>query len=222
MEEQLKEHQKWTRCTIEWFKFIDVTKLDINQLQEFFVILEASGKKLSFLHYSQYKFKNMHRIQDEFFPIKPLARGKYDADVYVKCANTYLFLRRNPGESSFKIYKQELANKSEYSPSENLYGNLDYEGISTIDQAKHESKDEDIPITSIAVKVIRTPISCRTLVIGGKTNKVIRELTLDYDEKPIIKPLKTYHTVEFASEFDLFNRSDSILRYVLFITILRQ
>jgi hypothetical protein len=59
-------------------------------------------------------------------------------------------------------------------------------------------------------KVIRTPISCRTFMIGGKENKGIRELVLIDPKTPGIEYLNCRYSVEVSDSFSLFCRSSSM------------
>lgn len=108
-----------------------------------------------------------------------------------------------------KINSDDLATEN---ISESLYENLEKPGIVKINRQLPPADIDPKDSYDIAIKVIRTPISSRTFVIGGTTNKSIRELTLDEEGKPIIIPLDTQYTVIIADEFQLFNKSTNLFR----------
>jgi hypothetical protein len=146
-----------------------------------------------------------------------MKRGRYDIDVDVKSANNFLFLRRLERGDSFYICKSENSKKEEAPTiSHDIYSNLD----GKVSQAKSNKyyqvdlSDEDDKKLKFGFKVIRTPISTRTFVIGGHKNKHIREIVVD-DPKvgpPTMKSLYSKYTVIMPEELDIFSRTSTLFK----------
>lgn len=96
--------------------------------------------------------------------------------------------------------------KIENTTDSNKYENFDAPGVYLTNDNSPESTTD---CKDYSFKVIRTPISCRTFMIGGKTNKGIRELVLR-DNKPAIEYLICKYSVEASDDFSLFGRSSAM------------
>lgn len=200
------------------FELIDTDRLkNVDNLILLFEILEANGVNLSFLAYSQYRFRHLNQIDDIYSKFKLMKRGKYDIDVDIKSANNFLFLRRLESDDSFYICKAEYSKKEDAPTiSQYIYSNLDDKVIQT-ESNKHHIKqltpEEEMKL-KFGFKVIRTPISSRIFVIGGYTNKHIREIIVEDPKKgpPILKSLYSKYTVIMPEELDIFSRTSTLFK----------
>ena len=146
---------------------------------------------LGFQEFSQYNYNYLSKLGKKTFdPPRYIARGCYDAKVKLENAGSWFTLanfsfdvkinERNRTLLRLKIAKINFDNQDfEFDPSYLLKINNTEYGV--IDLSQEESKNsEKIPYDSIDntrdFKVVKTPISNRTFIIGGKTSKAIKEI----------------------------------------------
>ena len=146
---------------------------------------------IGFQEFSQYNYNYLSKLGKKTFdPPKYIARGCYDAKVNLENAGSWFTLANfsidvnydewNKTLLTLKIAKINFENQVfEFDPSYLLkinnteYGviNLNEEEIKHLDRIPYDSIND-----SIDFKVVKTPISNRTFIIGGKTSKTIKEI----------------------------------------------
>lgn len=212
-EYELKVCRKYQKFSIECFRKIEIKSLDTQQLQEFFRILEDIGENLSFLVFSEYRFRYLSQISDESANYKLMMRGRYDAIIAIECANALMFFERRDRDDVFRVMKIDPTNRENVTPSDTFYANLDYSGLTQIPSNKlGDQKYDKGQELKFAFKAIRAPIIGRTFIIGGKENKAIRQITVGEAGKPFIKGVYCKYTVDVIKEFDLFYRTSTLFR----------
>jgi hypothetical protein len=93
LQKELIEFKRKNRGDISWLKNLDILKFDKEKLSELCGIIERCGENLSFLVYSQYKFRKLHMLSNKYYEnVEEKSRGRYDVDVNLECANVFLFV----------------------------------------------------------------------------------------------------------------------------------
>jgi len=88
-----------------------------------------------------------------------------------------------------------------------FFKDFDYSGIKKVE---YSASSLDKRSYNYAFRVIRTPVSCRTFMIGGVDNKTIRELILDESGNPSIIEINCEYKIKVSSDFSLFNKTSSL------------
>lgn len=87
------------------------------------------------------------------------------------------------------------------------YANFTNKGFQPVNRKEDEAAEVDLKHCSPDIfdfKVIRTPVSCKTYIIGGVTNKVIRQLVFSKSQA-YIKPILIPFEVIINMKYDLFS-----------------
>jgi hypothetical protein len=93
LQKELIEFKRKSRGDISWLKKLDILEFDKEKLSELCDIIERCGENLSFLVYSQYKFRKLHMLHNKYYEnVEEKSRGRYDVDVNLECANVLLFV----------------------------------------------------------------------------------------------------------------------------------
>ena len=152
---------------------------------------------LGFQEFSQYNYNYLSKLgKITFDPPRYIARGCYDAKVKLENAGSWFTLSNFPKNVKFPNFDWEIMTlkiarvdfedqKLKFDPSYLIKFNTTDYGM--IDLSEEENKQleelnklEKLPFEliddSIDFKVVKTPISNRTFIIGGKTCKAIKEI----------------------------------------------
>ena len=136
----------------------------------------------------------MSTLNDRSFdPPKYTIRGIYDSKVNIKSSGIWFSIAKREGERGekggpkeiikyFRPIKCEIDEEIKYSHSLPFKINTKYFGLIdlTLEQVNDFNKVQyDLAEDTYDFKVIRTPISNRTYIIGGKDHKTIKELWLE-------------------------------------------
>ena len=131
-----------------------------------------------------------------FDPPKYIARGYYDAKVKLENAGSWFTLSNISKNIKFPNFEREVTTlrisridfviqKLKFDPSYLTKFNTTEYGVIDLSEEENEqlekfNKLERLPYELIDntrdFKVVKTPISNRTFIIGGKTNKAIKEI----------------------------------------------
>ena len=165
---------------------------------------------LSFDQFSYYDFRVLNGFSDPSIKtwfIKE--RGIYDAPINLKWTNNYLFVSIMDESKRFKMIKWSSKDSSKRTPSETEYTNSNSEGL------KQYIEEDDVELSNdlYDFKVIRTPITCYTYIIGGVNNKAIRMLTFN-DIYAVVKPILITYKVKTNLKYDIFSDISEAFKFI--------
>ena len=151
---------------------------------------------IGFTEFAQYNFNFLSTLNDRSVePPKYTIRGNYDSKVNIKNSGIWFSIAKREGERGenegpkeiikyFRPIKCEIDEETKQITSLPCKINTKYLGL--IDLTSEQEYDfnkvqYDLADDADDFKVIRTPISNRTYIIGGKDHKTIKELWLEGD-----------------------------------------
>ena len=113
----------------------------------------------------------------------------------------------------FKLIKWSTSNDEKRTPSKILYLNSENTGFQQANKANEEAKSLESKENWYDIfdfKIIRTPVSWKTYIIGGVQNKTIRLLTY-YNTQAAIEPILVPYEVKVNMKYDLFSELSKAL-----------
>ena len=104
------------------------------------------------------------------------------------------------------MIKWNSKDSSKRTPSRTEYTNSYSEGLKQYIEKENIFAEDDVKLSDdlYDFKVIRTPITCYTYIIGGVSNKAIRMLTFN-DKYAVVKPILITYKVKTNLKYDLFS-----------------
>ena len=171
---------------------------------------------LGFDQFSYYDFRVLNGFSDpsvKTWFIKE--RGIYDAPINLKWTNNYLFVSIMNESSRFKMVKWNSKVPLKRTPSKTEYTNSYIEGLKQYIIKENFFVEDDVKLSDdlYDFKVIRTPISCYTYIIGGVNNKAIRMLTFN-NIYAVVKPILITYKIETNLKYDLFSNISKAFKLI--------